>query len=199
MFKSVRVKNFRAITDLTVNGLSRVNLFVGHNASGKTTLLESLSFLIGATNPKLLVSANSFRGLPEVSRAFWPTYFRNMDVGIPIEIRADDAEMGEEQWLLIRPRYEQFGPDQEIPSLGVSTSWTSADSQSDGNINGLELEYSTSVTPKKEVSRVYLKDGRLVDEGAKPHLPGGTFVIPSPKDLRDRFSEVQRKKQVYSK
>ena len=53
MFRNLRVKNFRAITNLSVDGLSRVNLFVGHNACGKTTLLEGVFFLMGATNPKL--------------------------------------------------------------------------------------------------------------------------------------------------
>src|SRR4030042_3655113 len=154
MFKSVRVRNFRAITDLTVDDLSRVNLFVGHNACGKTTLLESIFFLSGATNPKLPVSVNTFRGFPYVSKAVWPTYFHNMDVRIPIEVCATDSETGEEQRLLIRPHYVHHEDDRETPLPMISTSGVSMGAETDGKLNGLELEYSTSADPAlRELSR----------------------------------------------
>ncbi|MBN1508047.1 MAG: AAA family ATPase [Sedimentisphaerales bacterium] len=197
MFRSVHIRNFRTITDLQIEGLSRVNLFVGHNACGKTTLLESLFFLIGATNPKLPVSANALRGFPYVDRAVWPTYFHNMDVSIPIQICATDDETGEEQRLLIRPYYAHRGADQETPLPIISTSGAPTGSENDGSLNGLELEYHASAdSTSRETSRVFIRDGKLVDEGTKPRVPRGTFVVPLPMDLKDRFSEVQRKKQV---
>jgi len=193
MFKCVRVKNFRAITDLRVDGLSRVNLFVGHNACGKTTLLEGVFFLIGATNPKLPVNVNTFRGFPYISPAVWPTYFHNMDVSIPIDICAEDAKTGEEQRLLIRPRYEHLRVDRMVSTVGGVAS----SSKDDGAVNGLELEYATSENPSdKEQSSVFVRDEKLVDEGTKTRL-SGTFVIPLPPDLRVHFSEVQRKKRVH--
>ena len=174
MFRSVKVKNFRAITDLRVDGLSRVNLFVGHNACGKTTLLESLFFLIGATNPKLPVSVSSFRGFPYISGALWPTYFHNMDVTIPIEISAEDSETSEEQLLLIRPRYESSRPDQDAFPPTLSTGWVPTGPGKDGSINGLELEYCVAADPaSKRTSSVFLRDDKLVDE-ARQGL-GGYF------------------------
>jgi energy-coupling factor transporter ATP-binding protein EcfA2 len=197
MLKSVRIKNFRAITDLNVDGLSRVNLFVGHNACGKTTLLEGLFFLVGATNPKLPVSVNTFRGFPYINRAVWLTYFHNMNVRIPIEICAEDADTREEQCLMIRPRYEKPRIDRPVfPSMPPSD-LVAASSQGEVTVNGLELEYATSADPsRKEQSSVFVREDRLVDEGTRARLPTGTFVIPLPADLRDRFSEVQRKKRV---
>lgn len=198
MFKRVHVKNFRAITYLTVDGLGRVNLFVGHNACGKTTLLESIFFLIGATNPKLPVSVNTFRGFPYVSRAVWPTYFHGMNVRIPIEVYAEDGETGEEQQLVIRPHYEQRRADQ-LPSPGTPPSdWMPVSSGGDDAVTGLLLEYATSAHPDdREQTSVYVRDDKLVDEGTKARLPSGTFVIPILADLRDKFSEVQRKKRVH--
>ncbi len=191
MFRSVTVRNFRAITDLTVDGLSRVNLLVGHNASGKTTLLEGVFFLIGATNPKLPVSVNAFRGFPYVSRAVWPTYFHYMNVEIPIEVSAEDADTGEERRLLIGPHYDRsmslLPPDQ------VPTS-----SENDIVVNGLELEHTTSAdATAKERSRVFMRDNDLVEEGTRVRLPTGTFVVPLSGDLRQKFSEVQRRKRVH--
>ncbi len=198
MFKSVTVKNFRAITDLHVDGLSRVNLFVGHNACGKTTLLEGIFFLIGATNPKLPVSVNAFRGFPYINRAVWPTYFHDMNVTIPIEISAKEADTGEEHRLLIRPRYEQPRIDRPISPSMPSSDLVAVSSEGDGAANGIELEYATSADPShKEQSSVFMREDKLVEDGAKVRLPSGTFVIPLPADLRDKFSEVQRKKRVH--
>jgi len=197
MFRSVHVQNFRVITDLKVEDLSRVNLFVGHNACGKTTLLESLFFLIGATNPKLPVSANALRGFPHISRAVWPTYFHNMDVSIPIQICATDDETDEEQRLLIRPHYTHRGASRETPLPMISTSGAPTGFETDGSLDGLELEYLASPdSTSGEISRVFIRDEKLVDEGTKPRVPNGTFVVPLLMDLKDRFSEVQRKKQV---
>ena len=41
IFDSLRITNFRALRDLTVEQLGRVNLIVGKNNVGKTTLLGS--------------------------------------------------------------------------------------------------------------------------------------------------------------
>jgi hypothetical protein len=77
----------------------------------------------------------------------------------------------------------------------LSTGWTPGGLEID--VNGLELEYFTSADPNSvETSRVFLRDEKLVDEGTKSRSPRGTFVMPLPADLRDKFSEIQRKKRV---
>ncbi len=197
MFKSIRVKNFRAITHLEVNHLARVNLFVGHNASGKTTLLEGIFFLIGATNPRLPVNVNIFRGLPWMSPAMWQTYFHNMNMNVPIEILAEEGESGERQHLLIWPREERPAPSNgdtaSLPSIG------SAEMASEGGpqINGLRLEYSGPPDPGSPVvSQVYMKGEEIVVDGMKESSIRGTFVIPLSRDLSTRFSAVQRRKRT---
>lgn len=42
MLKSLIIKNFRALEDFSVEKLGRVNLIVGKNNSGKSTVLEAL-------------------------------------------------------------------------------------------------------------------------------------------------------------
>jgi AAA15 family ATPase/GTPase len=42
MLKSLRIQNYRSLEDLNVGRLGRVNLIVGKNNSGKSTLLEAL-------------------------------------------------------------------------------------------------------------------------------------------------------------
>jgi energy-coupling factor transporter ATP-binding protein EcfA2 len=197
MFSSVHVKNFRAVTNLRVDGLSRVNLFVGHNACGKTTLLEGIFLLIGGTNPKLPVNVNTFRGFNYTGVAIWPTYFHNMDARIPIEISACDDETSEEQRLVIRPHYMRLEGDQQAAAPVLSTSGAPMSLGGDGDPNGLELEYSTSAKPGSiETSKVFVKNDALVEEGTRVRTPRGTFVVPVPMDLRERFSDTERKKRT---
>jgi AAA15 family ATPase/GTPase len=51
------IKNFRLFKELSIPKLSRVNLFVGKNNSGKTALLESLHIYIGNGSPEILISS----------------------------------------------------------------------------------------------------------------------------------------------
>ena len=45
MYKSIRIQNFRGIKDLKINDLGRVNLIVGANNVGKSSVLEALALL----------------------------------------------------------------------------------------------------------------------------------------------------------
>ncbi len=52
--KSLDIKNFRILEDFQVNKLGRVNLIVGKNNSGKTTVLEAIRIYAGNANLRLL-------------------------------------------------------------------------------------------------------------------------------------------------
>jgi len=54
MLNSLEIKNFRALEDFKVAKLGRVNLIVGKNNSGKSTVLEALRIYAGNAYPKLL-------------------------------------------------------------------------------------------------------------------------------------------------
>lgn len=54
MLNNLRIKNFRMLEDLEIPKLGRVNLIVGKNNSGKSTILEALRIYAGKANPSLL-------------------------------------------------------------------------------------------------------------------------------------------------
>ncbi|MDP3876463.1 MAG: AAA family ATPase [Methylobacter sp.] len=54
MLNSLEIKNFRALEYFKVAKLGRVNLIVGKNNSGKSTVLEALRIYAGNAYPKLL-------------------------------------------------------------------------------------------------------------------------------------------------
>lgn len=60
-FKNIEIKNFRGIDHLKVDDFSRVNVFLGQNNSGKSSVLEALLLLMGMSNPDLPLSLNKSR------------------------------------------------------------------------------------------------------------------------------------------
>ena len=54
MLKSLEIKNFRALEDFRVSNLGRVNLIVGKNNSGKSSVLEALRIYAGNAQRGLL-------------------------------------------------------------------------------------------------------------------------------------------------
>lgn len=62
MYESIRIEGLRALDHIRLGGLRRVNLVVGKNNVGKTTVLEGLLLLGGATNPAMLLTLGFMRG-----------------------------------------------------------------------------------------------------------------------------------------
>ncbi len=62
MLTQVQFENYRGFKCYPMEGLKRVNLFVGKNGSGKTAALEGIQFLTSAGNPAVLAEAAERRG-----------------------------------------------------------------------------------------------------------------------------------------
>jgi predicted ATPase len=86
------INQFRGIRHLRVDGLRRINLFVGRNNSGKTTVLEALFLLGGATNPVFPTTLGQLRGQrlgATYPDAVWRPLFFNLDPRQQIELHAE--------------------------------------------------------------------------------------------------------------
>jgi len=198
MFKSIQIKNLRAITELEIDNLGQVNLLVGQNNCGKTTLLEALFFIIGHTNPKLSISANAFRGLEFLSNEYWDSFFHNIETDSNIEISVVLREAEEKQELVMRPMIQKQTTVETVSSDVVSVGIQNGDSKPEFTPMGLELTYTSSQDPSaKAISSIFLKGNELRTEGVKESSLRGVFVGPATKfDWRNRFASLQRKKRV---
>ena len=78
-FKSIKIKHFRGIKSLEIDDLARVNLFVGKNHCGKTSLLESVFLLTGIANPSLAVTMGQLRRMLPNESSDWEDYFHARD------------------------------------------------------------------------------------------------------------------------
>lgn len=94
MIESIEIKNFRCFEKLIVSDLGRINILVGDNAAGKTSLLEA-TFFTQASNPEVVLRFRIWRGLgaPEIKmsksgyESFWRDLFYRADQTRQIEIR----------------------------------------------------------------------------------------------------------------
>ncbi|WP_088242550.1 AAA family ATPase [Calothrix rhizosoleniae] len=62
MFKSIKIENFRCFPSFELQQLGRVNLLVGKNNSGKTSILEAIQILCSRTNLEPLAEIMINRG-----------------------------------------------------------------------------------------------------------------------------------------
>ncbi|MGD0058915.1 MAG: AAA family ATPase [Verrucomicrobiia bacterium] len=67
MLESLTIDDFRGIGHLDLTDLRRVNIFVGKNASGKTSLLEAASIVANPVSPGWLGQLGMWRELPPPS------------------------------------------------------------------------------------------------------------------------------------
>jgi len=193
MFQSINIKNLRAITELKINNFGQVNLFVGQNGCGKTTILEALFFLIGATNPHLLIKVNSIRGLSVLSNLLWPTYFHKMKDTKPIEIIGELFNSKECKKLTISPIKDQDLETKHITSDIIKIE--NGESMESDEINGLKLTCIDSENASEIIeSSIFLKNGKLETPGLKKPNIQGYFIGPSmASDWRESFDKTQHK------
>ena len=62
MLRNLKLEKYRGFDDYELAGLSRVNLLVGSNNCGKTSILEALHFLVSKGDPFVLTRSANRRG-----------------------------------------------------------------------------------------------------------------------------------------
>ena len=101
MLKSIQIRNFRIINQLSLPDLHRINLIAGLNSCGKTSVLEAVFLLSAAGNAQLLMNPYIMRGLsPNIgiwtrTENPWGEVFSNLDIMKMIEIVAGHEKFGE--------------------------------------------------------------------------------------------------------
>lgn len=121
MISSMSIKGFRCFREVSLSPLGRVNVIVGDNGSGKTSLLEAL-FIMSGSSPDLTIKTRAWRGIdsievtddPQAAAELWGDLFHEFDRNRPIEMEANDTKTG-------RRRVVISGADQGDVLLAPST------------------------------------------------------------------------------
>jgi hypothetical protein len=98
MYSRIAIKNFRGIESLEAEGLRRINLIVGRNNSGKTTFLEGVFLLGGATNTLFPTTIGQLRGQrleATYPDPLWRPLFHDLDPSMTYLDSTKTASAGE--------------------------------------------------------------------------------------------------------
>ncbi|ELV8648764.1 AAA family ATPase [Vibrio fluvialis] len=85
MINTIEIKNFKSTSNLTLD-LGRVNVFIGENGSGKSTILEALTFVGAAEADRLDEEFLELRGIRVASPKLMRSAFKSDNCEEPIEI-----------------------------------------------------------------------------------------------------------------
>ncbi len=201
MFTQMTIDNFRGLHHLEITDLRRINLIVGLNNSGKSTLLEGLFLFSGATNPLFATILGQLRGqrlggtYPD---PVWRPLFYQMEPKTNIEIRGRWAGETEEGKLTIEAL--EAPPFSEVLDSGVGGGSIASMSEV-FSIGGLRLSYVSN--NGKEVVTQAIFDPKTGNIEAKNReredSVRATFVSARayPSSARDarQFSSLLRIKQ----
>ncbi|MGA2545614.1 MAG: AAA family ATPase [Rectinemataceae bacterium] len=162
-FTSLTIQDFRAFKDLQIDGFGNVNLIVGRNNTGKTSLLEALLLITGMSNPGLPIAIHNWRDLILTEADDFQFMFHNLDFSNIIHITAVQFD-GKVRNLKIEPQYGitpgslipgslipggfipgPQGIDQSSETIGGKKSGTHslASTLSNKNITGIQLSFTT--------------------------------------------------------
>ena len=158
LYSSLRIHGYRGLDSFTMQGLGRINLLVGTNNSGKTSILECIEFLRSAGNPYVLSSIVGRRGewgysTDENSRPSIDIshLFTNHDLRGEVVIEADRGDnASSHDWndkvavFVQRPRDDELEDDllEDDEQLILTVDWASTE---DSFKTGITSEGLTSL------------------------------------------------------
>ena len=104
-FESVSIRRFRGLEHVELEDLGAVNLLVGANGSGKTSVLEAIFLLSGLAHAGLVLGIQNQRS--HIVREFndLSAIFHGLDVDRPIEFSAVAPDSAERRTLSISAPY----------------------------------------------------------------------------------------------
>ena len=198
-FKSLEIENFRGISNCEINDFAKINLFIGKNSCGKTTVLESLFLLSGISNPNLMIIIQNLRGIPVLEPNDIKDFFFEQKEENGLYLTGIQESV--KRKLTVNPYYRDPYVDQINGGKEKHVSRTqAAESRLDNNLSGLEYEFSIftgrNIKPKNYNSRTIMD----WDSDAKPPRPHvsidksykerleGKFITQRTSNLYDPFS-----------
>ena len=163
MIKNIHIQGFRGINDLEINDFKTINLFLGMNNCGKTTILEALFLLTGISNPELVLNIHKFRNLILTENDDFRFLFNKLDFKSEIEI-SGRFKNNESRSLKIKPIYkngikEKSDKGSLFENLQLST--TSSIKNVGGIKFDIEINNKRNQESKKYNSELMLDGGNV--------------------------------------
>lgn len=196
-YKNLSIKDFRGIESLELNDFARVNVFLGHNSSGKSSVLEALTLLCGMSNVDVPQFLNSVRNRTAYNSFGDIRYlFRNMDQKLSPEISTEQYD-GLKRHVALRMAYVFDKNEEPNTQNGQLPS-----SETKYFVNTLEMLFDVTEGEKKTdyKSSVTYNNGIITNKKiAEGYLEKNAGVYLSPDlvgmNLARELTELFRRKQ----
>ena len=104
MIRSVSFSEFRGFDEVEIGPFAQVNLILGRNNAGKSTVLEGLFLLSGPTNPQLPMTLSGLRGVEAIRNdpeELWGWLFYKKKTGRSISVSSEGTN-GKSRTLTLR-------------------------------------------------------------------------------------------------
>jgi AAA15 family ATPase/GTPase len=194
--ENLKIQNFRTFDSIEIDGLSKINVFVGKNNSGKTTILESLFLIMGMSNPTLPFNVNVLRGLhanspkqltylfhkliPENKPSFYATFNDQSERTLTLEATYKDDVFARNNASTLAMGTSLLDP--EIMGLNLKFSVKKGGEQTLNGVSSMAFENNV---PTAKEARDYRENLYSV------------FVLPDKNDMATfvRYSELFKKKE----
>jgi Fe-S cluster assembly ATPase SufC len=212
MVHSLSIKNFRAFGDFRVEGLSPINMIVGDNGVGKTTLLEAI-FLAAGGNVTGGLLIRQWRGLDikiqpasaeSVVQGIFADLFHDPSKSAPIEIELW-GEGAENRHLTIKPtKSEILIPVKEQPTGNrkarrAAATQTIRPNMADATVAPIEFIWRDHLQNTRN-ARVVLSSKGMSFEGTEEKLPQTHMFaaqVPVPAEQSaNLFSRLRQKRDA---
>jgi len=139
LLQNIKIKSFRGFDDLEIDGFNQINLLIGKNNSGKSSILEAIFLLIGMSNPILPESINRLRGLNIKTADEFKFLFHKLKLINRPEFEGVFSDESSRS-LKYNPIFSKTGNDGGSKKIGVNELTIDASTASP-NMTGLELEF----------------------------------------------------------
>ncbi len=83
MLKNISIKNFRGFDKLEINDIKKINLLVGQNNCGKTSILEAIAIISGMPDCLIAYRLNKIRRIyenSELKNLFYNFDYKNNNI-----------------------------------------------------------------------------------------------------------------------
>ncbi len=202
MIKKIDIFNFRGISHLEIDGFEQVNLLVGKNNSGKSTVLEAIFLNLGAINPNLTHSINSMRFYDKIDDMAFRSFFYNFKIDESIKINMTVKAPKQYRDLEISALYSEPRNGITINLKDVEGSENSA--LMSAKIKGLESKFRFKTSSKGNYQE--FKSNLILDNsGVKIEFPQdyseklfGIFLSPRKfftQDMVNRLEQIKFRKE----
>jgi AAA15 family ATPase/GTPase len=194
MITNLRIRNFRGLKDVSLRDLRQVNLIVGGNDTGKTSVLEALILLLGdgsfiqslpATFRNNQSGGQNFQNNNDDKENYWPWLFydRNPDNPIGIKAQTDDQRN-----LEVKTELQPMHGQSSMPQIPTLSRYENNERLSDlVSFDRHEVRTMGNLPPKDiRVSRLSVRPSHPVEDAEKYNQ------IALESSGEKRFEEIMR-------